>query len=54
MAWLAVRLAISVSLLFTASAVFEDQVGKFDWYVNELYTYVLYLRYVYVCDFCDR
>ncbi|XP_048033644.1 ER membrane protein complex subunit 1 isoform X1 [Megalobrama amblycephala] len=31
MAWLVVRLAISVSLLYTASAVFEDQVGKFDW-----------------------
>ncbi|KAA0707045.1 ER membrane protein complex subunit 1 [Triplophysa tibetana] len=31
MACLAVRLAISLSLLFTASAVFEDQVGKFDW-----------------------
>ncbi|XP_073731284.1 ER membrane protein complex subunit 1 [Misgurnus anguillicaudatus] len=31
MAWLVVRIAISVSLFFTASAVFEDQVGKFDW-----------------------
>ncbi|XP_016138578.1 ER membrane protein complex subunit 1-like [Sinocyclocheilus grahami] len=31
MAWLVVRLAISVSLLYAASAVFEDQVGKFDW-----------------------
>lgn len=47
MAWLAVRLAIFVSLLFTASAVFEDQVGKFDWYVNGLYTYVLYLHSVH-------
>ncbi|XP_051947214.1 ER membrane protein complex subunit 1 [Xyrauchen texanus] len=31
MAWLLVRLALSVSLLYTSSAVFEDQVGKFDW-----------------------
>ncbi|KTF77818.1 hypothetical protein cypCar_00017491 [Cyprinus carpio] len=31
MAWLVVRLAISMSLLYAASAVFEDQVGKFDW-----------------------
>uniref|UniRef100_A0A671PJB8 EMC1 first beta-propeller domain-containing protein n=1 Tax=Sinocyclocheilus anshuiensis TaxID=1608454 RepID=A0A671PJB8_9TELE len=31
MAWLVVRLAIAVSLLYTVSAVFEDQVGKFDW-----------------------
>ncbi|TRY87079.1 hypothetical protein DNTS_009164 [Danionella cerebrum] len=32
MAWLVVRLAIALSLsLYTALAVFEDQVGKFDW-----------------------
>ncbi|XP_051961030.1 ER membrane protein complex subunit 1-like [Xyrauchen texanus] len=31
MAWLVVRIAFSVCLLYTALAVFEDQVGKFDW-----------------------
>lgn len=47
MAWLVVRLAISVSLLYTASAVFEDQVGKFDWYVNGIYSCVLVWRIIH-------
>lgn len=47
MAWLVVRLAISVSLLYTASAVFEDQVGKFDWYVNGICGCVLVSRNIH-------
>jgi len=47
MAWLVVRLAISLSLFYTASAVFEDQVGKFDWYVNGICTCVLVSRVIH-------
>lgn len=34
MAVLIARLFISLFLLCFAAAVFEDQVGKFDWYVH--------------------
>lgn len=48
MAVVVARLFISLYLLCIAAAVFEDQVGKFDWYVhvgNMLMLLCLYIIY---------
>lgn len=42
------RLFISLYLLCFAGAVFEDQVGKFDWYVYVVNTRMLLVVFIFV------